>query len=136
MMDCFAPFSHIRVESLLNVPQVEINVRALPILRDSDRIHCTFGSYRSNARMVDGRISCRLPEQHLIPPTPAHQGTSRLTTQDTSCVCQTLNELFLSGYLFLKASHFLLDFNYIYLQFSLKYLMNNYYIKLINKVNY
>uniref|UniRef100_A0A8C2HTA9 Plexin b2b n=1 Tax=Cyprinus carpio TaxID=7962 RepID=A0A8C2HTA9_CYPCA len=40
---------------------------------DSDRILCTFGSYQSNARMVDGRISCRLPEQHLIPPTPAHQ---------------------------------------------------------------
>uniref|UniRef100_A0A8C2BDE4 Plexin b2b n=1 Tax=Cyprinus carpio TaxID=7962 RepID=A0A8C2BDE4_CYPCA len=40
---------------------------------DSDRILCAFGSYQSNARMVDGRISCRLPEQHLIPPTPAHQ---------------------------------------------------------------
>ncbi|XP_073687656.1 plexin-B2b [Garra rufa] len=58
--------------SCLKSQQVEINVRALPILRDSDRIHCAFGSYQSNARMVDGRISCRLPEQHLIPPTPAH----------------------------------------------------------------
>uniref|UniRef100_A0A8C2ALG3 Plexin b2b n=1 Tax=Cyprinus carpio TaxID=7962 RepID=A0A8C2ALG3_CYPCA len=48
-------------------------VPALPILRDSDRIHCAFGSYQSTARMVDGRISCRLPEQHLIPATPAHQ---------------------------------------------------------------
>uniref|UniRef100_A0A8C2G908 Plexin b2b n=1 Tax=Cyprinus carpio TaxID=7962 RepID=A0A8C2G908_CYPCA len=59
--------------SCLKSQQVEINVRSLPILRDSDRILCTFGSYQSNARMVDGRISCRLPEQHLIPPTPAHQ---------------------------------------------------------------
>uniref|UniRef100_A0A8C1IGB8 Plexin b2b n=1 Tax=Cyprinus carpio TaxID=7962 RepID=A0A8C1IGB8_CYPCA len=59
--------------NLLNVPQVQINVRALPILRDSDRIHCAFGSYQSTARMVDGRISCRLPEQRLIPATPAHQ---------------------------------------------------------------
>uniref|UniRef100_A0A8C1EIF7 Plexin b2b n=1 Tax=Cyprinus carpio carpio TaxID=630221 RepID=A0A8C1EIF7_CYPCA len=37
-----------------------------------------------NARMVDGRISCRLPEQHLIPPTPAHQGTSLTTHVDFS----------------------------------------------------
>uniref|UniRef100_A0A8C2BDC2 Plexin b2b n=1 Tax=Cyprinus carpio TaxID=7962 RepID=A0A8C2BDC2_CYPCA len=59
--------------SCLKSQQVEINVRSLPILRDSDRILCAFGSYQSNARMVDGRISCRLPEQHLIPPTPAHQ---------------------------------------------------------------
>uniref|UniRef100_A0A673J0U0 Plexin-B2-like n=1 Tax=Sinocyclocheilus rhinocerous TaxID=307959 RepID=A0A673J0U0_9TELE len=59
--------------SCLKSQQVEINVRSLLILRDSDRILCAFGSYQSNGRMVDGRISCRLPEQHLIPLTPAHQ---------------------------------------------------------------
>ncbi|XP_016107110.1 plexin-B2-like [Sinocyclocheilus grahami] len=59
--------------SCLKSQQVEINVRSLPILRDSDRILCAFGSYQSNGRMVDGQISCRLPELHLIPLTPAHQ---------------------------------------------------------------
>ncbi|XP_051548054.1 plexin-B2-like isoform X2 [Myxocyprinus asiaticus] len=59
--------------SCLKSQQVEINVRALPILKDSDRINCVFGSYHSNGRMVDGRVSCRLPEQHLIPPTPEQQ---------------------------------------------------------------
>ncbi|TRY78985.1 hypothetical protein DNTS_005258 [Danionella cerebrum] len=53
--------------------QVEINVRLLPVLRDTDRIHCQFGSYSSGARMLEGRISCPLPEPHLIPPTPPHQ---------------------------------------------------------------
>ncbi|RXN05275.1 plexin-B2-like protein [Labeo rohita] len=53
--------------------KVEISMRVLPTLRDSDRIHCAFGSYQSNARRVDGRISCRLPEQHLIPSTRAQQ---------------------------------------------------------------
>ncbi|XDV53389.1 hypothetical protein PO909_021900 [Leuciscus waleckii] len=59
--------------SCLKSQQVEINVRSLPILRDSDRISCLFGSFPSDGRMVDGRISCRLPEQSHIPPTPAHQ---------------------------------------------------------------
>ncbi|XP_056307346.1 plexin-B2b [Danio aesculapii] len=59
--------------SCLKSQQVEINVRSLPILRDSDRIRCSFGSYNSTAKMVDGRISCHLPEQPFIPPTPPNQ---------------------------------------------------------------
>nr|ACM48165.1 plexin B2b short isoform [Danio rerio] len=59
--------------SCLKSQQVEINVRSLPVLRDSDRIRCSFGSYNSTARMVDGRISCHLPEQPFIPPTPPNQ---------------------------------------------------------------
>ncbi|XP_057185372.1 plexin-B2b isoform X1 [Triplophysa rosa] len=59
--------------SCLKSQQVEIIIRLLPILRDSDRIKCAFGSHNSIGRMVDGRVSCRLPEPHLIPTTPEHQ---------------------------------------------------------------
>ncbi|XP_055048270.2 plexin-B2b [Misgurnus anguillicaudatus] len=59
--------------SCLKSQQVDINVRGLPVLRDSDRIQCTFGSYQSTGRMVDGRVSCRLPDPQRIPPTPENQ---------------------------------------------------------------
>lgn len=59
--------------------QVKINIPSLPAIGNSDRLHCTVASYRSEGKMSDsGQVSCELPEPSLIPQTPDDQGRTFL----------------------------------------------------------
>ncbi|XP_030629464.1 plexin-B2b [Chanos chanos] len=53
--------------------QVEINIPSLPTIRGSDKLHCSFGSYKSNAEVIGSVVRCQLPGLADIPPTPEHQ---------------------------------------------------------------
>ncbi|KAJ8382804.1 hypothetical protein SKAU_G00035820 [Synaphobranchus kaupii] len=53
--------------------KVKIRVPALPSIRDSDRLHCKFGSFLCDAWMDGSQITCNLPDQVQIPPTPDKQ---------------------------------------------------------------
>ncbi|XP_070847904.1 plexin-B2a [Chaetodon trifascialis] len=56
--------------------QVDIYIPTHPRLRPSDRLHCVFGSFVSDAVMASdsqGPITCSLPDPVEIPPTPDQQ---------------------------------------------------------------
>ncbi|KAG9332888.1 hypothetical protein JZ751_014417 [Albula glossodonta] len=53
--------------------QVKIKVPALPAIRQSDRLHCTFGSDLCEARVEGPQVTCDLTEIVSIPATPERQ---------------------------------------------------------------
>ncbi|XP_062339589.1 plexin-B2-like [Osmerus eperlanus] len=53
--------------------QVGITVPSLPRLGPSDKLKCVFGSFQSQAVMIDSMVTCSLPDPVDIPPTPDSQ---------------------------------------------------------------
>ena len=57
--------------------QVDISIPTLPRLREQDLLLCVFGSFTTNAVVVNDspvEVTCSLPKPLEIPATPDHQG--------------------------------------------------------------
>lgn len=76
------------------LPQVDILIPAHPRLRDSDRLQCVFGTFKTEAVMVfngQGLVTCSLPDPVEIPPTPDPQG--KWTRPPAACLSMLMNQL-------------------------------------------
>lgn len=85
--------------------QVKINIPSLPAIGNSDRLHCTVASYRSEGKMSDsGQVSCELPEPSLIPQTPDDQGRPFLNPRTSQSTILFKWKLTLAGLIFKTVS--------------------------------